>query len=373
MPKAKLIYDDSEKNMDMFYATKIAIVDPFIFFERDGKKCAVFNDLEIDRVKREARLDKILPLNIYVERAKKGLYEDPAAVIYEVLAEHGIAEVEVPRNMSFVIADGLRRKGIKVEAGPSMFFPERYKKTAEEKKKIIDVQKKVFAAMRLVEEIFKRSKIKNGRIIYKGEILTSEKLRTKINLFMIENGLDGGFPIVACGEQTIDPHEHGHGPLKPNAPIIIDIYPRSMKTHYCGDATRTFCKGRAPDALKKMYAVVKKGEEIGIKMAKAGVIGRDIHKSILEFFAKNGYSTGMKDGRNQGFFHGTGHPIGLDVHEGTARINMTEYELEEGNVMSIEPGLYYKGIGGIRIEDLIYVTKTGCDVLAKYPKKLEIC
>ena len=121
-----------------------------------------------------------------------------------------------------------------------------------------------------------------------------------------------------------------------------------------------------------MYAVVKKGQELGLKMVKDGASGGRIHGAITDYFEREGFPTGVNRGRNAGFFHGTGHGIGLEVHEEPVRINQGDYRLRKGNVVSVEPGLYYEGIGGVRIEDLVYVTKRGCDLLAGFPKQLEI-
>jgi Xaa-Pro aminopeptidase len=245
-------------------------------------------------------------------------------------------------------------------------------KTADEVRLIEASQRAVFDAMRLAEHALRASRIKRGKLFLRGQVLTSERLRTMINVHLLEKDFIASDTIVACGQRSIDPHDQGSGPLKPHASIIVDIFPRSMKTLYYGDATRTFCKGRAPEGLGKLYATVKKGQELALRMIKAGVNGHGVHKSILALFEKQGYITGEKGGRMQGFFHSTGHGIGIELHENPTRIGPVDYTLKAGNVVSVEPGLYYKGIGGVRIEDLAHVTKRGCTVLAGYPKRLEI-
>ena len=145
-----------------------------------------------------------------------------------------------------------------------------------------------------------------------------------------------------------------------------------MKTMYYGDATRTFCKGRAPEGLRKLYATVRAGQAMGLQRIRGGINGKTVHQAILKFFEERGYPTGEKGGRMQGFFHSTGHGIGLELHENPTRVGPVDYTLKAGNVVSVEPGLYYKAIGGVRIEDLVYVTRTGCQVLSGHPKRLEI-
>ncbi|HPQ80621.1 MAG TPA: M24 family metallopeptidase [bacterium] len=373
MKKARFIYDISEKNADMFYATKFRAPDPFIYFELGGKKHAVMNDLEYDRARRESCVDKVVRLSPYVERAEKKM-KSPGQVdvIHEILSEHGVRLLEVPQDAPFALMDALRAMGYSVTAGPSPFYPERFVKTAEERRNILKSQRVVFRSISFARDVLRSSRIKGKRLVYRGRTLTSESLRSMINIFLLERGFIAPETIVSCGLHAIDPHDTGSGPLLPHSSIIVDVYPRSQKTFYYGDATRTFCRGRAPEALKKMYATVKEGQALGLSMIRAGVEGRRVHEAIHSFFAGRGYETGEKDGRRQGFFHGTGHSIGLEVHEEPLRITYRDCTLAAGNVMSVEPGLYYKGIGGVRIEDLVHVTRSGCEILAGFPKVLEV-
>jgi len=370
--KARLIYGTS-KNPDFFYSTGFQVHDPMIFFILRGKKYLVASDLEIDRAKRESNVDSVLSLSKFTAIAKKKKTQPTNAdLIAAILSEKGVRDIVVHSDTSFVLVDALRKKGFRVEAGETPFFSQRNFKSEDEVKKIVTAQRAVFQAMRLARDTLAASRIKGNRLIYKGSALTSDKLRTMINISLLEKGFIAEDTIVSSGSHSIDPHDVGSGPLLPNNSIIVDIFPKSVKTGYCGDATRTFCRGRAPSALKKMYFVVKEGQKLGISMVRAGVSGRKIHQAILNYFDREGYETGEKGGRMQGFFHGTGHAIGLEVHEEPARINNSDYKLRAGNVMSVEPGLYYRGIGGVRIEDLVCVTKEGCEILSNFPKQLEI-
>jgi Xaa-Pro aminopeptidase len=219
--------------------------------------------------------------------------------------------------------------------------------------------------------ILKESKIKGERIFYRGELLTSEYLKRAINLKLMEHNCIGKHTIVACGNQAVDPHCTGQGPIRPNQLIVMDVFPRSMDTQYFGDMTRTVVKGRATAAMKKLWQTVKYAQETAIKKVKAGVNGQDIHQGILDYFEKCGYPSGRKGGRMQGFFHGTGHGLGLDIHE-APRVSKFPHILKAKTVVTIEPGLYYHGLGGVRIEDVVYVTKQGCEVLSHCPKIIEI-
>ncbi len=373
MPVARFIYDISEKNADLYYATRFRAPDAFVYFSYRGEKYAVMTDLEIDRAKKESIVDHVLSINPYVERAEKRTRRiSQADVIHEVLKEKRIKKLIVPKETSFALVDALRKRGYSIKSGPNPFYEERLIKTKEEVRHIETTQRAVFAAMGMARDVLKASRIKGRRLIFRGKVLTSEMLKTMIQVFLLEHGYTAADTIVACGRHAIDPHDHGSGPLMPNNSIIIDIYPHSNKTYYFGDATRTYCRGRAPDKLKEMYGVVRQAQEMGVKMVKAGMNGKKIHTAIHKFFEDEGYPTSVKRGHNQGFFHGTGHGIGLEIHEEPVRINQRNFILKKGHVTSVEPGLYYSDIGGVRIEDLVCVTGTGCKVLAKFPKQLEI-
>lgn len=373
MTVAHFIYDAPEHNADLYYATEFRAPDAFIYMKARGEKYLVLSDLEIDRGRREAQVDEVLSINLYVERAKRRKRRPGQAdVIGEILKDLRIKKLIAHRKTSFALVDALRKKGFSVEAGTYPFYPERHIKTREERRYIEQSQRAVFAAIRLARDVLRASRIKGRRLKYRGATLTSEGLRTMMEAFLLEKGFEAHDTIVTCGRQSIDPHEIGSGPLKPHTSIIVDVFPRSNKTFFFGDATRTFCKGRAPEKLKEMYAVVRKGQEMALRMVKDGVLGNKIHNAILKFFEDQGYPTGARRGHNVGFFHGTGHGIGLEVHEEPVRINQSEFRLKKGHVTSVEPGLYYPEIGGVRIEDLVYVKKRDCEILAGFPKQLEI-
>ncbi len=207
------------------------------------------------------------------------------------------------------------------------------------------------------------------RSVAGGKTLTSEMLRAEIDSAILRAG---GIPtgtIVAGGDQACDPHERGYGPLYADSLIILDVFPRDAKTGYFGDMTRTVLRGRASEAQRKLWETVKAGQALALKRVKAGVDGMTIHKAIQEFFAKRGYPTQVRKGRRVGFFHGTGHGLGLEIHE---HPRLQKVVLKDRQVLTVEPGLYYPGLGGVRLEDVVLVTKKGCRILSRFPKQLEI-
>jgi Xaa-Pro aminopeptidase len=222
-------------------------------------------------------------------------------------------------------------------------------------------------------QALKTSKIaKDRKLIYHAAPLTSEKLRSIIDTAILQAGGLAAHTIVAGGRQACDPHEQGHGPLRAHEPIILDVFPRSQKTGYFGDITRTVVKGRASDPIRKLYHTVERGQEIAFHKIKSGEKASDIHKAVQSLFDKEGYKTGRKNGRMEGFFHGTGHGLGMEIHE-APRIGLTSRDvLKPGHVVTVEPGLYYPQLGGVRLEDVAVVTANGPRNLTKFEKVLEV-
>jgi Xaa-Pro aminopeptidase len=177
--------------------------------------------------------------------------------------------------------------------------------------------------------------------------------------------------ICAPGDQAVDPHEEGHGPIRANQPVVMDIFPRSESTGYFGDLTRTVVRGRASARLHEVYAIVHEGVRLGHSRIRDGVEGSEIHREIQALFERHGYRTGVRGGRMQGFFHGTGHGLGLEIHEAPS-ISVRPSLLRAGHVVTVEPGLYYLGLGGVRIEDVALVGRRGSRNLTRVPKQLEI-
>lgn len=370
-----LIVADSERDANMLYAVGMFVPDPFIYLRLDGACHIVLSDLEIDRGRKFAGHCTILSLTDYQEKLKKIGTKRPgfAHVIRAVLKEHRIKKISVPGNFPHGLARQLRDLKIKVKLCDGECFPRREFKSTEEIKKISAAL--MMAEVGLSEGIqaLKRAKTdKKNRLVLNSAPLTSERLRAIIDTAIIQAGGLASHTIVACGDQACDPHERGSGPMKANVPIILDVFPRSQKTGYFGDITRTVVKGRASESVRKVYHTVAQGQDIAFKSLRAGVSGREVHKVVSDYFDSQGFKTGKLKGRMQGFFHGTGHGIGLEVHEGPRLSKSSEDQLLPGHVVTIEPGLYYPGLGGVRLEDMALLTKNSAKNLTKFEKVLEV-
>ena len=371
MSKTYLIIDSSEQNSDLFYKTSFFVPDPIIFIQHRGEKILVLNDLEYDRGIKEATVDTVLSYNAYIKKLKEignktvGLID----IVSHIFKERKIKTVMVQKNFPIAFADELRKRGYKLSISKtSMLFPERLKKSTHEIKHIKSALQKTTRAMDIAIKTIKSSKVKNKKLYYKGSLLTSEKVKQIINSELAGQGYTASHTIVACGIHSSMPHNSGSGPLYEGKPIVIDIFPRSQANGYFGDMTRTVVKGKPSKELIKMYNTVLKGQKLALNMIKDGVKSKEVHESIVEQFNKNGFKTGLLNGKPQGFIHSTGHGLGLDIHE-PPRVGMGKEILEEGNVVTVEPGLYYEKLGGVRIEDVVVVTKDGCTNLTRYNKR----
>ncbi len=369
---ARLIVAPSDTDADMLYATRIFIGDPFIFLEQNGKRTLVLSDLELDRAKKNARADEFVMLS-ELEQEVQG--KSKAAPPYEKVLAHfltkrGVKRALVPANFPLGYANEIRRRGVVLETSNGLFWPEREKKTEAEIKKITRALRMTESGMKRAMEVLKASKRDGGnKLRWAGKTLTSEILRAEIDSAILRAGGVPANTIVAGGDQACDPHERGFGPLFADSLIILDIFPRDAKTGYWGDMTRTVIRGRASEEQRKLWNTVKAGQLLALKSIKAGVDGMSIHKAIQQLFAQRGFPTEVRDGRRVGFFHGTGHGLGLEIHEYPRLQKVT---LKAGQCLTVEPGLYYPGIGGTRIEDVVIVERVGCRILSRFPKQLEI-
>ena len=372
--EAALIVAPSEGDANMLYAVGFFVPDPFIFFQHKKTKYAVMSDLEIDRAKKQAHVDRVLSLSLYQKKLRK-LGKSPATMadILDLLfRERSIRSLVVPANFSALLADQLRAKGYNLTIKRDPFWDERETKNNREVKQIAESLRIARLGLEAGIRMLKRTQRKRDGYLYlNGVRLTSEMLKTAVNTTIMAQGWLPSHTIISSGNQCVDPHHEGSGPIKANTSIIFDIFPRSQQNGYFGDLSRTVVRGRASDKLKEIYATVQAGQKIGFDNIRDGVNGKEVHQKILDLFEARGFHTGRINGRMQGFFHGTGHGLGLDIHE-APRIAPVDATLRTGHVVTVEPGLYYLGVGGVRLEDVVLVTPKGNRNLTDCPQFLEI-
>jgi len=373
-PENLLIVADSDRDANMLYATGMFVPDPFIFLRLRGKDVIVMSDLEIDRARQQAPHCHVLSLSRYQRKLKsRGAKQTGlAAVAQMILREKNIRSVVVPHNFPLGVASELQRLHIAVTPKKD-FFAERESKSAAEVKKISAALMMAEVGMAEAMQALKSAKVgRDHRLMYHGAPLTSEKLRSIIDCAILQAGGLAAHTIVAGGKQGCDPHEGGHGQLYANELIIIDIFPRSQKTGYFGDITRTVVRGRASEAARKLYDTVFRAQTLAFKKVRPGVPTNEVHAAVQTLFQQEGYKTGKRKGRMEGFFHGTGHGLGLEIHEAPRMGSTSTGVLKTGQVVTVEPGLYYPQIGGVRLEDVALVTKGSPRNLTQFEKVLEL-
>lgn len=371
--EAILIIAASEADANLFYATRFLAPDPFVYLEAGGEKLLLMSDLEVDRARATAAVDRVLSLSAYEERAR-GRGADPPRLLDALdvlLKELDVRRLRVPAGFPLEHADGLRGRGYDLRPKPDPFFEGRLVKSPEEVAEIARVLRETETALEMAVQALREAEIRGDALVRNGEVLTAEALRRLIHGRLLDRDCLGQHTIVAGGDQACDPHERGTGPLRPHAAIILDLFPRSMGSRYFADITRTVVRGRASDAVKRLFDAVLAGQERALSLIRDGAQGAAIHREVCGVFEGLGYSTGQVGGRMQGFFHGTGHGVGLEIHE-PPRISKVDATLRTGQVVTVEPGLYYPGVGGVRLEDLVVVTETGWRNLTSYPKFLEL-
>lgn len=373
--EARLLFAASERNADLLYATRFFAPDPFACFLHGGRSHLVMNDLEIDRARRQARVDEVISLSaLQAELRREGRRAiTTAAVLHRLLSGRGVRSLLVPFDFPTGLAFQLRRRGLRVRVKEGSFFDHRQIKQAREVRQITRAQRAAEAGLQAGIDCIRQARITSrGRLEQDGAALTAERVKEAINTVLLKLGFVATHTIVAGGTQGCDPHNEGRGPLPANQPIILDVFPRSQKDGYWGDITRTVVRGRAGEKVRALYRCVAEGQALALNQARPGASGRRIHQSVREFFDSSGFPTGLKRGRMQGFFHGTGHGVGLEIHEAPHIGSRRESILKPGQVVTVEPGLYYPGVGGVRIEDLILITPEGYRNLTRFPKVLEV-
>lgn len=370
-----LLYASSDKEADIFYFSRIAIPDPFLAFRIQGKKIAIVDALEYTRTLKTSAFDSVLLKEDCVKMAEKELNLSEASPLVQVIlwmmARHGVAGFKIPANFPSFLCLELLRHTVKLEVQTPL-FPERLIKTEPEIAALRLANKASALGLQTAQKILQASSIHKGKLYYEDKILSSERLRSYIEKACLDAGAISMGAIVAGGDQACDPHDRGSGPLKANSFIIVDVFPRATATGYYGDMTRTFLKGKANAQQKNLIQTVMQAQKMALGLIKDGVKAAFVHESVQELFVKAGYNTYKKGDTYLGFFHSTGHGLGLDLHEAPGLSLKSSEKLKTGMVVTVEPGLYYPGLGGVRIEDVVAVEDHGYSLLSKFNYRWEI-
>jgi Xaa-Pro aminopeptidase len=361
-----LIYGDTVRSPELRHEVPVAVPDPFIYVERDGSRWAFVGSLEIPRMREIPGLEPVALEELGVDEliAQGKTWQEAAPELaLRACRRVGVEEVVAPRTFPLELADHLRANAVRVEATGELFDLRRRAKTQTELEGIRRAQRSCEAAMDAV-----RARLRTGGSI------TCEELRTEANRVFSEAGVTApDIVIVSHGAQTAVGHEPGYGPVAEGEPVVVDLYPRDPESGCYADMTRTFCLGEPPAELARFHGLVQEALELALGAVRPGVTGADLHRLVCELFQEHGFPTQLSKQPGEvledGFFHSLGHGVGLEVHEAPA-LGRNGEELVAGDVVAVEPGLYRKGFGGCRLEDLALVTDDGCERIADYPYEL---
>ena len=379
--QARMMAGIPAHNMALYHQIRFLVGDPAVFveLEKDGRveRNLILRDIEMDRARRRARVDHVFcPADFTPTSGLSGDRETATAqAAAEFLRQRGIDRVTVDRSLPMIYAEMLRRASIDTTCDLDWGVSERRAKDEQEIAWLREAQQVTEEVMRRAcETVARATATSDGTLSVDGTPLTSERLKTLIDVWLLERGYTNPGSIVAGGPQGADCHESGSGLLKTGEPVIIDIFPQNRQTLYNGDCTRTVVHGEVSDELAAMHAAVVAAKAAATAAVRAGTTGEAVHRAAIEVIQQHGYAVGLPKPEDPETYtamvHGTGHGIGLEVHE-PPLLDLGGPPLVAGDALTIEPGLYSRAIGGIRVEDMVIVTDDGCLNLNTLPESLE--
>jgi Xaa-Pro aminopeptidase len=378
-----LFYADGYKFPDVYHVTRFLAPDPIIALEQDGDVVIVANSLEEGRARKQSRAREVFNIDDFgakeIAKTAKTREELDAEVIKRFLDSRNARRVAVGSYFPLGMAERLREAGIEIVVDRDVSERRRAKRP-DEIDALEATQRATEDAWARGVEALKRATVrKDGTLELDGEPFTAERLRSIVESRLLELGCVSEGAIIAPGKQAADPHMIGSGPLRAGEAIVMDIFPQHKATRYFADMTRTVSKGEPPAEIAKMYEITKRAQDAGIKALRPGITGREVHELVEDLIFEAGYDTlrpGQQRSKNggppRGFIHGTGHGVGLEIHEMPTVGRSGVTPLAPGDVVTVEPGIYLPELGGVRLEDMLVITETGSRNLTRAPRQLVV-
>jgi Xaa-Pro aminopeptidase len=370
-----LIYSDSMHSPEMRHEVPVPVPDPFLYLERNGDRHAVVTSFEVSRLQPEGIHAHPYEEFGYDELLAQGLTREEAVLrtVENAVEQLGVEKAIVPFAFPSGLADRLRGKGVELEPDLSFFSQRRRVKSATELDGIRKAQRGTEAAMAAARELLHAAEASNGTLVLEGEPLTSERIKARIVEIFNEHDLVSDEMIVAHGGQAASGHDMGSGPIAPGEAVVIDLFPRDRESGCYADMTRTYVVGDVPEELAEYHRLVHEALRKSLEAVKGGAEGSAVYRLVCDVFHEAGYPTQLSKQPGEvlanGFFHGLGHGVGLEVHE-PPWLSRDPSQLVAGDVITLEPGLYREGYGGVRLEDLVLVTEDGAENLTDFSYEL---
>jgi len=375
-----LIVADTVRSPELRHEVPLAVPDPFLYAEVDGKRSVVVSVLEAGRIRELGSDIEVLALeDVGIDELLKRSLDSYAVALelnLNACRTLGLEGAVTPGTFPLADADYLRAQGIELAADQPFFDERRRVKTEHELAGIRRACRAVEAGMAVGLEMLKSAAPSNGVLTLDGEPLTCERIKLEVERAFGEHGASAEEFIVSHGAQTAVGHDGGSGPIAYDDVILFDLFPRDRESSCYSDFTRTFALGSPSDELREYHRLAKEALDLAVAAVKPGVRGSDIHRQVCDFFHEHGHKTQLHkeegEALQDGFFHATGHGVGLEVHERPGVGRVESEPLVEGDVIALEPGLYRHGYGGVRLEDLILVTAGGAEVLTSFTYDFEL-
>jgi Xaa-Pro aminopeptidase len=370
---ARLAAGIPETNCLLYWRVRFCVGDPVALVElptpQGSRSVLILRDIELERARKSARVDEAAcPADYAPPGGLSGDRETATAqAAVECLRRAGVARVTADRSLPLIFADIARQAGIAVERDNDDWVVERRRKSAEEIACLRTAQHTTERAVRMACELIAAAPVRrDGVLLHDGAPLTSERVRAAIDHWLLDVGYANPPSIIAGGPTAADCHNYGSGELRTGEPVIVDVFPRDRGTRYNGDCTRTVVHGDVPAEVQRMHAAVRAAKAAAAAAVRAGVTGEAVHEATKAAIVAAGFSLGLPAADAPlsycALTHGTGHGLGLDVHE-PPLLDRGGPPLLAGDVVTIEPGLYRRDLGGVRVEDAVHVTPDGCENL----------
>lgn len=370
VPTAVLLAGIPATNLSLYHRIRFRVGDPtaLVVVEREGRResTLILRDIEMGRARQAARVDHVAcPADFTPAEGLSGDRETATAqAAAECLRQAGVKRVVADRSLPLIYAHIAEEAGVEVHCDPEFGVLDRRAKDEQEVEWLRDAQAVTEGAMEMACRLIAAADVdEQGRLLAEGAPLTAERVRSAIDVWLLERGYANPPSIVAGGSIGADCHNIGSGPLYTRQPVIVDIFPVNRETQYNGDCTRTVVHGEISEPLRKMHAAVVAAKEAGIAATRTGVTGEDVHHAIISVVKAHGFSIGLPGSDDPdsycGMTHGSGHGVGLEVHE-PPLLDRAGPPLVKGDALTIEPGLYSRAIGGVRVEDMVIVTDGEC-------------
>lgn len=373
--KPLLLLSRGHDDADFLYACQLPVEQALYLRFGSGDDDLLVSGMELDRARREGRAQRIRDREDAGWSERQDTTGSWVELARRLLAERGLSEVRVSPLLPAAAYVALQEAGVDPEIDHRLFLDERRRKSVEEADCIRAAQGAAEAAcVEVIGQLAAAEAQRDGLLWLEGSPLTSERLMARAQAALNEIGYTSGEMIIAGSPESALPHFRGAGPIRANAPVIIDIFPMGMSSHYHGDLTRTVVPGQPSDQFRRMHEACVEALDAAADLLRAGANGRDVHHAVCRRLVERGFGTVTRgfegDVNGPRMIHSTGHGVGLEVHEGP-QLRDLDYPLQAGDVVTVEPGLYQTGLGGVRVEDTGMVTADGFRNFTTLPRSLD--